>query len=355
MNADAASLPGYLWIIGFACTLLGLALYLFASIHRAGHKRFYTWMVLAWLFIPIFPLVFILAAFPGSTTEGELWKFKVGGAFASYVLLWFGGIQLTGRGVDADEERKRVAKLEEISAYVTIIKPIVDEGKKPRPLLETDEYAYRVDGTDRHVRIITGDLASIRGIDVWVNSENTNMQMARFGERSISSTIRYLGAKKDPVTGMVTEDTIAGSLTKKLGKVGQVAAGFVIVADPGELAGSNGVKHIFHVASVAGEQGTGYRPIGRIQDCVTHCLKKADDTTALPDRVTSILFPLMGTGSGQGHLEETVERLIKAAITYLLQHDATRVEDVYFLAYSDLDLAICQKVLVASDKVSRLA
>jgi len=40
--------------------------------------------------------------------------------------------------------------------------------------------------------MITGDIQNIKEIDVWVNSENTNMQMARHFERSISAIIRYL-------------------------------------------------------------------------------------------------------------------------------------------------------------------
>lgn len=359
-SADTSGfqLPWWALWVAFAATLAGLLIYFYGSSTREGRKSFFALTVLAWLFIPIFPLVFILQSFPDSTTEGDFLKFKVGGAFASYVLLWFGGIKLTTRGVETDAERKRIAKLEEISEYVAVLKPILEEGKTPRPLLDTDTFRYRVTGTSRYISVITGDLASVRCAEIWVNSENTNMQMARFGERSFSSAIRYMGALKDPITGMVKDDTISKALATKLGEVGQVAPAFVVETAAGELAGSNGVKHILHVAAVTGEPASGYRPIGRIQDCITNCLRRAD---TLPTAPKSILFPLMGTGTGQGNLEETVERLFKAAITYLLQHDvasdtrkATTLEEVYFVAFNERDLAITQKVLANTDKVSRV-
>jgi O-acetyl-ADP-ribose deacetylase (regulator of RNase III) len=149
---------------------------------------------------------------------------------------------------------------------------------------------------------------------------------------------------------MVKDDTISKALALQLGDFVQVAPAFVIATTPGDLALTNQVKHVFHVASVAGEPATGYRPIGRIQDCITQCLRKADTLTPAPE---SILFPLMGTGTGQGNLEETVERLLKAAMTYLVQHnDTTSIRIVYFVAFNELDLAICQKVLTNTSKVT---
>lgn len=356
MNTTADSLPVYLWIGGLAVTMVGLGLYLFAAGNRSRPKSFYSWMVLAWLFIPVFPLVFVLGAFPGSTAEGSLLEFKIGGAFASYVLLWFGGITFTARGIDTDAERQRVAKLEEIAAYVAVIKPIVETGVPSKPLLETDVFDYEVRGTTRRLSIVTGDLAHVRGIDVWVNSENTNMQMARFGERSVSSMIRYLGAAKSPGTGLVEADTVALLLAEQLGSAGQVAPAFVVATGAGELARTHAVKRLFHVAAVTGEPGSGYRPIGRVQDCVTNCLLKADEAAPAAGGLKSILFPLLGTGTGGGPLEENVERLLKAAMTYFLQHDkTTQIDRACFLVRTDLDLAVCRKVLTDCDKVALVA
>jgi len=45
-------------------------------------------------------------------------------------------------------------------------------------------FNYKVPGAPNvTITLMSGDLRRIKGIDVWVNSENTNMQMARFYER----------------------------------------------------------------------------------------------------------------------------------------------------------------------------
>jgi hypothetical protein len=68
------------------------------------------------------------------------------------------------------------------------------------------------------------------------------MQMARHFERSISATIRYLGAKRDRA-GRVVEDLIDNELRKEVGS-GDVPAGIVIPTGSGELLASHNVKKI---------------------------------------------------------------------------------------------------------------
>ena len=77
---------------------------------------------------------------------------------------------------------------------------------EPKELTRTEKFSYRLRGTrDKQIGVITGDIRQVRRIDVWVNSENTNMQMARYFDRSVSSAIRYSGARK--VGGRVVEET----------------------------------------------------------------------------------------------------------------------------------------------------
>ena len=57
-----------------------------------------------------------------------------------------------------------------------------------------------------------------------------------------------------------------------------------------------------------------------------------------------------GTGTGGGELDSAVERLINTAIICLEQNPQTKIETVYFLAYTDRDLAACRKVLLESEK-----
>src|SRR5262249_52942775 len=45
--------------------------------------------------------------------------------------------------------------------------------------------------------IKTGEILKVTGVDIWVNSENTDMMMDRIIGRTISANIRYGGAEKD--------------------------------------------------------------------------------------------------------------------------------------------------------------
>lgn len=339
-----------LLVVGLLISLTGLGIYLY-SVEKADRYAF-TFNVLSWLLLPVFPLVFILWAFPGSTAEGELFKIKVGGALAAYLLMWVAGVQFTKRAIVIDDLRSEVAELEKKCDYVAVIKE-VNEGARAKPLHEAKKYSYEVIKVPKkHICIRTGDIVGVHGVDVWVNSENTDMQMARFQERSLSSIIRYSGAKKDPKTGLVHEDTIADELREILEEVKLVAPAMVVVTSAGELASTNGVKRIFHVASVHGLPASAYRPIERLGDCVTNCLRECDVRSG--EGLASILFPLMGTGVAGGTLEASAQMLVNAAINYFEQYPSSKVDEVSFLAYTDVDLAICRKTLMESDRVKEV-
>ena len=69
--------------------------------------------------------------------------------------------------------------------------------RKPKKITTKERTLYQIAKVPaKEIGMITGDIQNIKEIDVWVNSENTNMQMARHFDRSISATIRYLGRKK---------------------------------------------------------------------------------------------------------------------------------------------------------------
>ena len=131
---------------------------------------------------------------------------------------------------------------------------------KPKLLNKKEVHTFplaKVPG--KQLGIITGDIQNIKEADVWVNSENTNMQMARPFERSISAVIRYMGAKKNRA-GRITEDTVSRELFDATGGTG-VDPAVVIDTTAGELTASNNVKKIFHAAAVVGQVGLGYSPI----------------------------------------------------------------------------------------------
>jgi O-acetyl-ADP-ribose deacetylase (regulator of RNase III) len=166
------------------------------------------------------------------------------------------------------------------------------------------------------------------------------MQMSRHYERSISGTIRYLGAKKDGAR-RVAEDTIANELFAKVGSAG-VDAGVVIDTTAGELTKTHGVKKIFHAASVQGQVGRGYSPIKDIYVCVRNALELADSPEMDNEDIHSILFPLMGTGTTRLSPQDVADQLIDTAVSYLEDCPESRINEVYFLAYNEQDLDLCR-------------
>jgi len=223
---------------------------------------------------------------------------------------------------------------------------------RPRVIGSCDIYSYAIKATKKSLALITGDLRNVRAIDVWVNSENTNMQMARYYDFAVSSVIRFEGARKTR-TGHVAEDLIQLELGEIMGSERSVVEAEVIATGPGELNKKYGVKAIFHAAAVRGSVGEGYEPIPGIQRCVTNALALMDDPerNGLGTRLSSILFPLLGIAFVRGDFRPLLEREVEAAIEYLAENPASNVETVYFLAWSEQELALCQSVFRSFERL----
>lgn len=208
---------------------------------------------------------------------------------------------------------------------------------------------------DKQIGIITGDLQKVEEVDVWVNSENINMQMARPYDRSISAMIRFLGAKKDQ-TDAVEDDIIANELSKALGNKTSVAPGTVLYTSAGDLAVTNNVKRILHAASVIGQPGGGYSTIENISICVRNALTVLDDKRKLGgENLQSILFPLMGTGDAKRNSEDVAKDLVDEAVAYLEDNPDSNVKMVYFLAHNERDLELCERIMNNHDHLKRSA
>lgn len=205
----------------------------------------------------------------------------------------------------------------------------------------------------KRISVLTGDIRHVTGIDIWVNSENTNMQMARFFDRSGSAVIRYFGAKRDRA-GQVIEDTIADELAVAMGAVPSVPPGTVLVTSAGELTNTNGVKRIFHAAAVHGQPGVGYRPVPEVETCISEALKTADSTDYASEKLRSIVFPILGAGTGGADLKDTVYRLVHTAINYFEHRSSCAVSNACFLAFTNRERDACLSVL-AQAEVDRVA
>jgi O-acetyl-ADP-ribose deacetylase (regulator of RNase III) len=225
--------------------------------------------------------------------------------------------------------------------------------KEPKEIPTTEWYHYNIRGTEgKQIGIVTGDLINVKGIDVWVSSENTNMEMARHFDRSISSIIRYYGAKRNR-QGRVVEDLIADELAALVHDK-HVPPGHVVATTAGALRQRNGVKRIFHAAAVHGQIGKGYSPIADIADCVRNALELADDDDFETLGLTSMLFPIMGTGTGRADVGIMAPKVIHAAESHLMREPPCRVDRVYFVCRTEEQLEACQVVLQEAAQVTIL-
>jgi O-acetyl-ADP-ribose deacetylase (regulator of RNase III) len=212
----------------------------------------------------------------------------------------------------------------------------------------SEDYVYRLIAQPaKRLCIATGDLRDRRNIDVWVNSENTNMQMARFYDRALSAIIRYEGARKNE-NGEIVEDVIAAELRQATQGRDFVTPGAVYVTSSGDLARTRGVKKIFHAAAVTGVPGAGYVPISEVERIVTTVLTKMDEEANREAGLRTVAFPMLGTGVAGADVRLLAPRLLKEAITYLKRNPESRVETVYFMAWNYRDLDAGRSALDAS-------
>jgi O-acetyl-ADP-ribose deacetylase (regulator of RNase III) len=214
------------------------------------------------------------------------------------------------------------------------------------PIGSTAFYEAALKGRDKcAIGLVTGDIQNVTGVDVWVNSENTNMQMARPFENSISGIIRFLGAEKDSENGQIKTDTIVKALDVKMGGRTSVDPATVLFTSAGEMAKSHKVKLICHAAANYGQVGQGYIPIDNVARCVTKALS-ATLSASEQAEVRSILFPLMATRSyGGAVLADRVRPLLNAAIEHLDKNPSGTFRKVYFLTYTDKEFEVCRDIL----------
>jgi len=215
-------------------------------------------------------------------------------------------------------------------------------------------YRYQLHASlKKWIGMVTGDIRRAKEVaDIWVNPENVYMQMARPYDRAISAVIRYAGATKT-IAGNIENDLIADELRDIMKRAGekQVADGTVIPTGSGELAATHGVQLIFHVACARGIVGKGYQPVEHLRECVLNALALEDSPKFAEKNLRSILFPLLGTGTSRGDLNEKVPLLTDAAITHL-HRPATQIECVLFLTFTEVELEICRSVIRDSPEVN---
>lgn len=273
------------------------------------------------------------------------------------------GLNILGYDIGSDDQleigreniRKHIQNGLDKQSIDSIVHEALDDLKVDRrsksiePVEEKLYQLIKIPG--KEIGYITGNIKKIKNVDIWVNSENTNMQMARPFERSISATIRYEGAKKDRA-GYVIDDLIANDLLAVTGGR-DVAPGTVIPTASGELERTHKVKRVFHAASVVGQPGEGYKPINNIADCIYNALNLVDNDEELANEdLQSILFPLMGTGTTRLSAQGIADNLIDAALAYIEENPQSKINKIYFLVYNEQDREICRHKFINDPRIS---
>jgi len=349
------SIQPVLLTVAIASLAVGLGLFVwFSTPEREQHLQIAN--RIAWLLIALFPVCIIFSFFPTSTFSGTVIKgISASGAIAAFVLIWLQGARL---GIKAAEKDALTAKLKaQIKAQAEEIAKLKKEARAhkvqvaPQVIKENTKQLYKLRKVkNKSIGIVTGNLRNVKFADIWVNSENTNMQMAGFYDRSISGTIRYTGAKLD-ATSHVQEDLIGNALTAELHGSLSVAPGAVVWTSSGELARTHNVRGILHAAAVQGQPGKGYRPIPDVGECMTSALNYLDKRNEAEQQpFETIIFPLLGAGQGQAKPEETGQALLVAAVDHLEAHPRCAITTVYFLAYTDAEQEAWEEVLHASSE-----
>ncbi|MEV4786592.1 macro domain-containing protein [Streptomyces tuirus] len=333
-------------------TAAGIALQIWSSAPSRAERQ-YALQLPSVLLYSLAAALFLFSVFPESLTEGRALGFGLSGAagFAAFFML----ISFTwlARTRGRDELTSQLKKAQRENAGLR--RQLAGErssGEGPRPLAQSTRYDVPLRGSRRHrIGVVTGNLANVIGVDVWVNSENTRMEMSRVDEPTVSAAIRYHGGRRDGA-GHLVDDAIAEELADQMDGRQHMSAGQVLVTGSGELLESHQVRKIVHVAAVEGEPGSGYRQVMDLGRCARNILAEVDRLTVAGEPLRSVVLPLLGTGGGNSDLRRTVDTLLAATVSYFEAHPASRIRVLYLLAYTDVQEAACRTALDSCPELS---
>lgn len=330
--------------LGTAGVFLALSLATFWwSTRPAAIGYRHTVLVFTWLCTALSTTLVTFSVFPSSTANGQVLGVTLGGAGAFVFLIWTGALRAAKQAAGRDAQEKRQARR---------------DAAAPVPLDRQQTYLYRLTresggDTVRHIGVITGDIRRVQHVDAWVNSENTDMVMARIHEHSISGTIRYEGAVHDR-SGRVVDDVIADGLARAVRDRRPVAPGTVVISTAGQLTRRNGVRCLIHAATVQGEPGAGFRAVRDLNRTVVNALRAAEQLSDQRTPIRSLLFPLLGTGGGGANVRMTTRALLLAAVDHLATTRSPNPATVLFLAYTREELGACLSTLNTCNLVRKV-
>lgn len=326
-------------------TAAGITLQIWSSAPKRAERQ-YALQLPSVLLYSLAAALFLFSVFPDSLTEGRALGFGLSGAagFAAFfMLISFTWLAKTRRRDELNAQLKKAQR--ENTSLRRKLAAERPSGEGSHPLARSTRYDIPLRGSRRHrIGVVTGNLANVVGVDVWVNPENTRMEMSRVDEPTVSAVIRYHGGLRDDA-GHLVNDAIAKELAERMDGRQHVSAGQVLVTGPGELLESHQVRKIMHVAAVEGEPGSGYRQVMDLARCAHNVLAEVDRLADVGEALRSVVVPLLGTGGGNSDLPRTVDTLLAATVSYFEAHPTSRIRVVYLLAYTDVQEAVCRAAL----------
>jgi hypothetical protein len=192
------------------------------------------------------------------------------------------------------------------------------ETSRPKPLPPGVDGVYRLpEDLGRQVIIRTGDVRHVSNIDVVVSSENTDFQVARYYDPSMSGTLRYLDAERG-MDGRVVRDALderLKALIKQYNIQLPVMSGTVLPMSTTGLV-ARGIKYVFLAATVRGDgPGAGYSAVvqSEIENCIRECFRRFDELARV-EQLESILFPVFGAGTAKQDPAQVVGWLLPVIV-----------------------------------------
>jgi O-acetyl-ADP-ribose deacetylase (regulator of RNase III) len=292
------------------------------------------------------------------------------------------------RSIDALKKltrKKQRERLEEIQKEE-------EEALKPkaRTLFDPNDLHYaKMDYLTYHladcpqtkVHLAVGDMMWMKGIDVYVNSENEYMQMGRIFERkTISALLRYYGSQTDPTGHQTIQDTLQDELNTQVSKkFGTRPVGLTTVIETSaghpksKLCTTIMARYVFHAATtlvVGYDVEKELQPIksSQVRECVRKILDKigevndvmgiiSPENTAQREKqeeaakhyepIKSIILPLLGSGHAGSLPEEVVWPMVKGVKEFLLEKQGLpmTLEHIYLSALFKEDAQYLQNAL----------
>jgi O-acetyl-ADP-ribose deacetylase (regulator of RNase III) len=200
-----------------------------------------------------------------------------------------------------------------------------------------------------------GDIRRVNDVDVWVNSENNLMQMARPWEKSISAYLRRTGSRWTGLAKSRFDDALGVALARAAAERGQFEIGDVVITPAPsrtDLADLNHVKAVAHVAAVQPRaDGKGFETGGDVRLCVTTVL---DDVARFAKNrkerdCRTILFPLLGTGDAGAPPEIVASEMVSAIVDWRrARGEKPHFSRIYLLAFNQRAKLACIAAMSAA-------